>query len=91
MITIDSLADDYAVENVDIIKIDVEGHDFEILKGNDWNSFRPSVLLVELLDLSRSRMADREEVQYLEDRDYAIRSILATTVVFDDRRRVNIS
>ncbi len=32
---------------IDFLKIDVEGHETQVLKGGDWNRFRPRVLLIE--------------------------------------------
>lgn len=35
---------------IDFITIDAEGFDHEIISSNDWSLYRPSVILVELLD-----------------------------------------
>jgi FkbM family methyltransferase len=32
---------------IDFMNIDVEGHDFEVLESNDWERFRPKVIVVE--------------------------------------------
>ena len=32
---------------IDFMNVDVEGHDFEVLESNDWNRFRPKVIVVE--------------------------------------------
>jgi FkbM family methyltransferase len=39
-------------QEIDFLNIDVEGKDFEVLKGNDWNKYRPKVVLVEILTSS---------------------------------------
>lgn len=33
---------------IDFINIDVEGFDYEVLQSNDWNKFRPHLIVVEL-------------------------------------------
>jgi FkbM family methyltransferase len=33
---------------IDFLNIDVEGHDFEVLKSNNWNKIRPKLILIEL-------------------------------------------
>lgn len=35
------------VESIDFMKIDVEGYEWEVIKGNDWDIYRPSVLCIE--------------------------------------------
>lgn len=35
------------VKKVHFLKIDVEGYEYEALKGNDWKKFRPEVICVE--------------------------------------------
>jgi FkbM family methyltransferase len=32
---------------IDFMNVDVEGHDFEVLESNDWNRFRPKLIVVE--------------------------------------------
>jgi hypothetical protein len=39
-------------QEIDFLNIDVEGKDFEVLRGNDWNKYRPKVVLVEILTSS---------------------------------------
>lgn len=33
--------------HIDVLKVDVEGAEEQVLRGNDWSRFRPSLLLVE--------------------------------------------
>ena len=35
------------ITSIDFMSVDVEGLDLNVLKSNDWNSFRPKVVLVE--------------------------------------------
>jgi FkbM family methyltransferase len=36
-----------AGRSIDLMDIDCEGHDLEVLRSNDWERFRPAVVLVE--------------------------------------------
>ena len=36
---------------VDFMSLDVEGFELNVLKSNDWTTFRPRVILVESLEL----------------------------------------
>ncbi len=35
------------VSKIDFLKIDVEGHELEVLSGNDWEKFRPTAIVIE--------------------------------------------
>jgi len=37
---------------IDFLTVDVEGLDLEVLKSNDWETYRPSWVLVEQLNLA---------------------------------------
>lgn len=36
-------------QTIDFMNIDVEGLDFEVLQGNDWEKYSPNVILVEII------------------------------------------
>lgn len=58
-LTVDVLTfDDLAVERVDFLQIDAEGHDYEILKTVDFRRYRPAVINFESHFLSRSVAAE---------------------------------
>lgn len=37
----------YNVKTIDFIKIDVEGFEHEVIKGNDWQKYRPTIICIE--------------------------------------------
>jgi FkbM family methyltransferase len=37
----------YHVESIDFLKVDVEGFEYEVLKSNDWKKWRPKVVVIE--------------------------------------------
>ena len=47
MLTLASLCDAHRVEEIDFLKVDVEGAERDVLAGADWRRFRPKVVLVE--------------------------------------------
>jgi FkbM family methyltransferase len=42
---------------IDFMSVDVEGFDYEVLKGNNWDKYRPSLILVEI-NQDRARITD---------------------------------
>jgi FkbM family methyltransferase len=47
--TLAEVCERHDLDRIDFLKIDVEGAEKEVLLGNDWNRFRPRVLLIEAL------------------------------------------
>lgn len=50
-VRLDYILDNYLPINqeIDFLSIDVEGFDFQVLKSNNWEKYRPKVILIELL------------------------------------------
>jgi FkbM family methyltransferase len=60
--TLAKLCDEHKVPAIDFLKVDVEGHEAEVLAGHDWMRFRPRVVLVEAIEpLSMEDAAHRFE------------------------------
>ncbi|NVK52991.1 MAG: FkbM family methyltransferase [Flavobacteriaceae bacterium] len=70
--TLEELVDDYNLYNhIDFLDVDVEGLDFEVLKSNNWDKFRPSLIMVET-DLSLEEDLKSPIYQLLKEKDYKI-------------------
>lgn len=67
-------------ERLDFFDIDVEGFDLEVLKSNDWNKYRPKVILIET-DLSIQNDINSEIVQYLKSVNYRL---IAKSIISGD-------
>jgi FkbM family methyltransferase len=63
---LDTLLEEYAVERVDLVAVDVEGWELEVLDGFDMARFKPRVLIIENL------FADRRYRTYMRNRGYAL-------------------
>jgi FkbM family methyltransferase len=53
-----SLFEEYAIEDIDILSIDIEGYELEALKGIDFGKCRPKVLVIESENLEHEREID---------------------------------
>jgi hypothetical protein len=58
-------------DRLDFFDIDVEGFDLEVLKSNDWNRYRPKVIIIES-DFSIKIDIYSEVVTYLELQNYRL-------------------
>ena len=67
-ITWDTLVEKYNIQWVDYLKIDTEGHDWEILKSIDLNKIKPKVIKVEHKHSGKLR----EIVNYLHTHGYHV-------------------
>jgi FkbM family methyltransferase len=67
-------------DRLDFFDIDVEGLDLEVLKTNDWNKYRPKVIIIES-DLSIKKDVNSEIVKYLELQNY---KFIGKSIINDD-------
>lgn len=80
--------DDYIKNNreIDFLSVDVEGLDFSVLKSNNWNKYKPKVILVEISANSIEGIIDHKISTFLRREGYIIYAKTANTVVFMDYR-----
>lgn len=58
-------------QKIDLLTIDVEGHEEEVLKSNDWNRYRPRVIIVEIGQaISMADVTSATVTHFLEDHNY---------------------
>ena len=70
------------LSTIDFMSVDVEGLDLEVLKSNNWNKFRPNILLVELLNSSLDSIQQDPIYNFLLDKDYYVYSKCVKTIIF---------
>jgi len=73
-IRLDDALNELSVNNVTLLKIDIEGADFLALKSFDFNRFKPELVMVEFMD-ERSKpnfgYTHHDMVAYMLDRGYS--------------------
>jgi FkbM family methyltransferase len=70
-------------QSIDLLSVDTEGFDFQVLKSNDWNKFRPKMVIVEVVEhhgTSGTRINSQfddfmDTVQYIKLADTNINAI----------------
>jgi FkbM family methyltransferase len=67
---------------IDFLSIDVEGLDFAVLKSNDWQQFRPRVVLVEALGSSLQKQQDGEVARFMAGVGYELVAKTFNTLFF---------
>lgn len=82
--TLKDVLDTYLPENIEIdfLSVDVEGLDLQVLKSNDWNKYKPKVVLVESLDFSFDDLGNSEIYKFLVSKDYHLAAKTMHTLFF---------
>lgn len=68
--------------DIDLLSIDVEGLDMSVLRSNDWDTFRPTVVLVESLETSLEEVLVSEVYLFMRDRGYYLYAKTVNTLIF---------
>ncbi|MGB0879391.1 MAG: FkbM family methyltransferase [Polaribacter sp.] len=73
-ITLKDFIHENNITEVDFLKIDVEGYDFNVIKGNDFNLVKPRVILSEFEDKKTKLLgySTKDMAKYLLDKGYFI-------------------
>lgn len=74
------------VGKAELIKVDVEGRDLDVLRSANWESFRPRVVVVELLGATAESAPATDAAIFLKARGYDLRAFLFHTALFVRRR-----
>jgi FkbM family methyltransferase len=82
--TLEEILDENLPKNqeIDFLSIDVEGLDFMILKSNNFEKYKPRVILIEILGSSLSDIENNEISLFLKEFNYSIYAKAVNTVIF---------
>jgi FkbM family methyltransferase len=71
-------------QKIDFMSIDVEDHELEVLESNDWNTYRPNILLVEILNFDLLDPMASPVHKFLSGHGYKICAKTHNTVFYRD-------
>ena len=77
---------------IDFLSIDCEGFDLAVLESNDWDSFVPHIIIVEILtniygELDMVALQDNEIARFLFSKGYALVAKAHNSVIFQHKDR----
>ncbi len=75
-----------AGKTIDFLSIDTEGFDLAVVRSNDWERFRPRIVLLEDLATDLLALAETELCQFMLSADYKPIVKLPRSVIYQDRR-----
>ncbi len=72
---LEKILDKYLPHNqeIDILSIDVEGLDLEVLKSNNWNKYRPQIILIEEHISSIEQCLNSHISIFLKEKGYSLK------------------
>jgi len=80
-----SVLDEYANNHaIDLMSIDVEGFEMPVLESNDWDKYRPQILLVEILDFDINRAREFPVHNLLMTKGYRMWAKTYNTIFYKD-------
>ncbi len=87
-LTLKQVLDKYlpANQKIHFMSIDVEGMDIKVLKSNDWNKYRPIMVLAEDNDHDLYSFSESDIYSFLTDLGYSLWCITGPTMIFIDKK-----
>ncbi|MEP7149353.1 MAG: FkbM family methyltransferase [Acidobacteriota bacterium] len=78
--TLTSILDDYSLVDIDLLSIDVEGHDLQVLRGLDLTKYRPKLIIIEIHDLAN--VEGSPIYVYLTEHGYELKAFAILSAFF---------
>lgn len=69
-------------QEISFLSVDAEGFDLEVLKSNDWELYRPEIVLVEILEATTGDVFETEVHKFLISKDYTFYCKSPNTVFY---------
>jgi len=66
------------------MSIDVEGQDLNVIRSNNWEKFRPKIVLVECLDTDIEAIINSEIYKFMKAKNYGFLAKSVNTCFFKD-------
>ncbi len=72
--TLSSILDEtkYKNQKIDLLSIDVEGHDFEVISSLDFDRYQPSLIVIECYEPILERVEKTKEYRFLNNKGYSL-------------------
>ncbi len=83
--TLESILDEYLPigQQIDFMSVDVENHDINVLRSNNWKKYRPFLVVVELALEQIEDVISNEITQFMLAQQYHIVSWLYPNIIFE--------
>lgn len=81
-----SILDEYIDEDtaIDLLNIDVEGHDFEVLRSTDFSKYRPQIICVENHEFDFDNYNNDPIIRFMRDNRYKLAAAVKPNLFFKE-------
>lgn len=76
-----------SAQQIDVLNVDVEGHDLEVLQSNDWEKTIPFVIVVEDINFNPSTPTDSAIYTFLSEKGYRLIAYTGLSLIFQNKHR----
>ncbi len=76
---------------IDLLCIDVEGHDFEVINSIDLDTYKPYLLVIEIHDFNINNHAEHRLFKHLSDHNYQLTDFVFSTGYFVRKNEMAIN
>jgi FkbM family methyltransferase len=76
-------------KEIDFMTIDVEGLDYNVLTSNDWNKYRPKLIVVENDYFSNINLKENRIFKFMDSIEYELYDIRGISLFFIDKNNKN--
>ena len=73
-------------QHIDLLTIDVEGHDLNVLKSNNWKKYRPKFIIIEQLCEDLNKVMKTPICLYLKENGYELVASSGMDSIYEDRK-----
>lgn len=82
--TLCEILDTYLPSNtpIDFMSIDTEGWDYKVLQSNNWDKYKPGIILIEELGNSYEKLLESPIFSFLQEKGYEIVAKTYNTLIF---------
>lgn len=80
---LDAVFEEYHTEQIDFLDIDVEGYELYVLSSNNWEMYRPTIVLIEQ-KMSMDDVINSTVHTYMKQKGYQAVSKYNRTVIYQD-------
>lgn len=85
--SLESILDEYLPQktHIDFLSVDVEGLDLEVLRSNNWEKYRPKVVVVECWNSDLENIYHTETYSFLSSQNYKLFAKTINTLFFKEK------
>jgi FkbM family methyltransferase len=84
-ILLSSLLEQYKVTNIEFLSVDVEGLDLKVFQSNDWNRWKPNIIITEYFPKEIVEIIKNPVYQFLKSKGYIYLCNSATNAFYIEK------